>query len=106
VLSEKQEILIRKTIEILVDMFLNNNYTIKEMSQITKIPSSTIQRYLNDTERIKQIYPNSYFEIINKIKSKLEYNKLLGKIRGGTNYAANNESLKDEKGHFTGSKKL
>ena len=104
-LSEEQQLIKKEKIKIVVESFLKEKKTIDEIFIETKISSSSVQRYLNDAEYIKEIYgANSEF-IIEEIQRKLQKNKEEGLSKGGTNFAKNNISTKDENGHFTGSKK-
>ena len=103
-LSEKQRILKEYRVKQVVVAFLKENKTIKELSIELNIPSSTIQRDLNDIETITRVFPYSD-AIISEIQRKLEQNKQEGLSRGGSTFAQNNTATKDDLGHFTGSKR-
>lgn len=91
-----------KKICIIVKAFLEHpNYTNKQLSELTGISSSSIQRYLNDPE-IKMIFNEDTF---NKIKDLIKNNTLEARQKGGINYFKNNEPKKNENGQFEGSKK-
>lgn len=94
-----------KKVKAVIEIFLNDKKTIKEVSEETNISKSSIQRYLNDTEIINEIYGKDAVYIIQEIQKKLNENIEEGKRTGGLNFAKNNEALKDESGHFIGSKK-
>ena len=104
-LSEKQQLEKINNIKIVVTNFLKDKKTIKEISQETGISKSSVQRYLNDKEYIREIYGLDANFIIEEIHRKLKQNKEEGISKGGTNFANNNISTKDKLGHFTGSKK-
>ena len=101
-LSKNQEEIINK-IKIVVDNFLRDKKTISEIEKETGISSSSIQRYLNDEENIREIYGIDADFIIEEIQRRLKQNKEKGLSKGGINFAKNNISTKDELGHFTGS---
>lgn len=103
-LSEKQRLEKENRVRKVVVTFLKSNKTIKELEEELHIPHSTIQRDLNDKKTIISIFPY-YDAIINEIQIKLDQNKQEGLSLGGSNFAKNNISTKDELGHFTGSKK-
>ena len=88
-----------------VTEFLKNKKTIREISEITGISKSAVQRYLNDEESINTIYGADSTFIIEEINRKLEENKIEGAKLGGTNFAINNEPIRDALGHFKGSRK-
>lgn len=90
-------------VEYVVNEFLKNKKTIKEISQITGISKSSVQRYLNDVKFIKEIYGINAEFIIEEIRRRLVKNYEEGVKLGGNNFAANNESIKDDLGHFQGS---
>lgn len=99
--KERKEKVLRVTKYILE----NRNATIQQISDYTKIPVSSVQRYLNEDaidEMLKDIGIDKPSEIIQQI---LVNNKQQAAIRGGNSFAANNISTKDELGKFTGSKK-
>lgn len=88
-----------------VEIFLKDKKTIREISEETGISKSSIQRYLNDEEFINLIYGQKASFIREEIIRRLEENYKEGTKLGGINFAKNNETLKDELGHFTGSRK-
>ena len=103
--SNGQEVIRKNKVILVVNTFLEGDYTIEEVSKITGISSSSVQRYLNNVDYICECFPSNAKEIISKIKDKLDKNKIEGLSRGGINYSKNNECTKDELGHFTGSKR-
>ena len=88
-----------------VEIFLRDKKKIREISEETGISKSAIQRYLNDDEFINLIYGEKANFIKEEICRRLEENYKEGIKLGGINFAQNNESLKDELGHFIGSRK-
>lgn len=91
-----------KNILNVVKIFLENpKLTIKEISEITGISSSSVQRYLNDPI-IKEIFNDETFE---KIHDLLNQNKLTARRKGGINSFQNNEPIKDQNGRFIAVKK-
>ena len=92
---------IDRTINILhvVKLFLEGNYYIKDISNITGYSTSCIQRYLNDPI-IKEILGSTIEE---EIQNKLSKNLVNGKKKDAENYVLNNEAMKLENGKFCGS---
>lgn len=91
-----------KKICIVVKAFLENPMlSNKELSELTGISSSSIQRYLNDPI-IKKLFDE---EMFNNIQNLLKQKTIEGRRKGGINYFKNNEPIKDEHGNFIGSKK-
>lgn len=86
-------------------LFDSNNKTVYDVERETKIPRSSVQRYLHDYNYIKELYPDDYILRIAIIESRLDANKIEGYKKGGVNFAINNEATKDGNGKFTGSKK-
>ncbi len=86
-------------------IFNSNNKTIYDVERETKIPHSSVQRYLHAYNYIKKLFPDDYVLRIAIIESRLDKNKVEGNRKGGVNFAINNEATKDENGQFTGSKK-
>ena len=76
--------------------------SIKEISEQTKIPTSTIQRYLNKEELLIDIISK---EELTFIKNWLINAKKEGIKKGCTNSQEKNSYLKDDKGKFIGNKK-
>jgi len=75
--------------------------SIDEVSKVTRIPRSSVQRYLTN-DRARELVGNKNVEraIIRLAEMNLE-----GKRKGGINYSNNNVPLRDEQGHFKGSKR-
>lgn len=104
-LSKSQQLEKEEKIKKVVDMFLNSNLTINELSKEVNIPSSSIQRYLNDVDYIAMIYGSEAKEKLLLITEKLKTNKKEGLIRGGVMSTINNEPIRDKNGKFTGNRK-
>ena len=104
-LSESQHIEKLERVRKVVDAFLSNDVSINELSVITNVSKSTIQRDLNDIKYIEEAYGINAKEILKQISDKLKHNKENGLSRGGINSTTNNEPTRDENGKFTGNKK-
>lgn len=104
-LSKEQYIEKQEKVKKVVIALLNEKKTIKQMSEDFSIPKSSVQRYLNDNEFIKDIFGVESEFIIEEIRRKLGENYKEGKKIGGQTYALNNQALQDESGHFIGSRK-
>lgn len=105
-LSEAQIQQKKERIKFVVDSFLSyDNISINQLSRIIKVPSSTIQRDLNDLEYIEMIYGGEAKDKFKKISEILKQNKAHGLSKGGINSTTNNEPIRDENGKFTGNKK-
>lgn len=106
--KEQKEEMLRKLLEILRNLSTSNS--IKEISEKTKIPTSTIQRYLNKKELIYEVLKESNCaefaeQTIKEIEAWLQNNKTEGLKRGGTTSQERHGYSKDETGHFIGSRK-
>ena len=82
--------------------------SIKEISEKTNIPTSRIQRYLNNEGLIRAVLTitkseESYEELSLKIKEWLKRSKTEGHKRGGVNSQNLHSFSKDEEGKFLGS---
>lgn len=88
----------RKNIEISVYAFFNHpSMTMIELSELTNISKSSIQRYLNDPY-VSELVGN---KIAHEIHSRLEINKRIGNQLGGIHFAEQNmQSFRDENGKF------
>lgn len=89
-------------IRIIVKSFLQYNVSINELSKIINIPSSTIQRYLQDKESICNEFG---FQVYNDIQIRLVKNKELGNSKGGKVSTSRHSVLKDKEGKFQGVKR-
>ena len=105
-LSKGQQMEKIERIKFVVDSFLEHeSISINQLSREIKIPSSTIQRDLNDIDYISTIYGEKAKEILVKISNRLKENKKHGLSMGGVNSTTNNEPIRDENGKFVGNKK-
>lgn len=107
-LSEEQYQEKLKKVKYVVTSFLKEKKTIKQIADESgelKISKSSVQRYLNDEQYIKILFGEEAPFIIEEIERRLIENYSDGVKLGGNNFAQNNESLKDENGHFIGSRK-
>lgn len=103
--SKEQEQLIKERVKLVVEaLFISNVNSINELANKLRIPSSTIQRDLNNKELINEIF-GTKSNMNELISQKLQEFKLQGFSRGGINSTNNNEYLRDEYGHFSGVKK-
>lgn len=100
--SKVQDNLINERIKKVVITFLEKpNITIKELSDELKIPTSTIQRDLNNFERISNIFGiENTPRILESIKIRLMANKKEGVSKGGMISTINNITLRDNEGKF------
>lgn len=105
-LSESQIKEKEKKIKLVIDEYLkHDNVSIEELSMIVNIPTSSIQRYLNDVDYIHSIYGSNAKYILEQISYKLLSSKQLGVHKGGINSSMNNIPLRNTDGKFTGNKK-
>lgn len=103
-LNEEQKKLKEKRITLVVQTFLEGDFTsIKELAKALNMSPSTIQRDLNAKETIEKIFGE---EIYNFVTERLALNKEAGVKRGGQNSVKRNVVIKDENGHFQGSHKI
>ena len=89
--KEKKILLVAKT-------FLENPVSNIELSEITGISPSSVQRYLNAPEIITLLGQDAF----NKIQELLKNNTLAARIKGGINSTTNNMPLRDNIGKFSG----
>lgn len=68
-----------------------------ELSEITGISKSSIQRYLSDKKLIEQLTDTETYELI---RDSIEKNKQAAKKKGGINSTKNSVVFKDKKGRF------
>lgn len=107
-LSKAQKLkMIENLIKVLRELPTSNS--IKEISEKTNIPTSNIQRYLNDEklieEALNEMKEGNYKEWLLVIRKWLENSKKSGNRRGGRNSQTLHSFLKDEDGKFLGSGK-
>lgn len=107
-ISNEQEEKFNNETYVLVNNFILNKTTIKQLSELTGISKSTIQRRLNDENRIRNVYSvlgktsAEIDEIISEIKRIMELNKEIGLSNGGKTSQQRYEMLRDEEGHYKG----
>lgn len=83
--------------ELVIDYLIKHpDAFIKEISEATRIPRSSVQRILKSHE--KKVLPNG-----NTIKEQLLINKTKGNLNGGISSSKMTISIKDKEGKFTGS---
>lgn len=75
---------------------------IREISEMTGIPTSTIQRDLNNKKLIVSLTDEELFE---HLKEWLKIAKQFGTVNGGKNSQELHGYEKDSDGHFKGSRK-
>ena len=97
-ISKKDKKVLDTTIAFQITDYRGTN---KEISEITGISKSSVQRYLNDKETIEKLFSK---DLYNKIKESLKENIRQARSIGGINSTKNNIYLKDEKGKFIGIK--
>lgn len=91
----------KKILEVIKVFLENEDCTINDISKITGIPRSSVQRYLNKAEVEKITTP----QVANYITNKLKKRKHEAAILGGINSRKNNVFVKDQNGKFMGSVK-
>ncbi len=102
-LSEEQKNIKLKRILFTVQSFLETDCNnLEELAQKINIPSSSIQRYLQEKQIIEEYFGE---EIYDMVREKINLNKAEGLSKGGTNFVNYNIAIKDEKGKFTGSRR-
>lgn len=105
-ISHAQHVEKLERVKKVIDIFLSyEDISINELSKITKISYSTIQRDLNDLDYIRMVYGYKSKEVFEKISERLKKNRKNGLSRGGIISTTNNEPIRDENGKFTGNKK-
>ena len=97
-ISKKDKKVLDATIAFQITDYRGTN---KEISEITGISKSSVQRYLNDKETIEKLFSK---DLYNKIQESLKENIRQARSIGGINSTKNNIYLKDEKGKFIGIK--
>ena len=97
-ISKKDKKVLDTTIAFQITDYRGTN---KEISEITGISKSSVQRYLNDKETIEKLFSK---DLYNKIQESLKENIRQARSIGGINSKKNNIYLKDEKGKFIGIK--
>ena len=97
-ISKKDKKVLDTTIAFQITDYRGTN---KEISEITGISKSSVQRYLNDKETIEKLFSK---DLYNKIQESLKENIRQARSVGGINSTKNNIYLKDEKGKFIGIK--
>ena len=101
-LSKAQEIEINEKVLKVAREFINTGYSIEEVSNVTGISKSSVQRYLNDEKRIVNLLGHDSY---NKIQEMLKVNKQEGLSKGGSISTTNNTPIRDENGKFAGNVK-
>ena len=97
-ISKKDKKVLDTTIAFQITDYRGTN---KEISEITGISKSSVQRYLNDKETIEKLFSK---DLYNKIQESLKENIRQARSICGINSTKNNIYLKDEKGKFVGIK--
>ena len=101
-LSKAQEIEINEKVLKVTEEFINTGFSIEEVSNITGISKSSVQRYLNDEKRIVDLLGREAYD---KIQEMLKYNKQEALSKGGYISTKNNMPIRDENGKFAGNVK-
>ena len=101
-LSKEQEINIRKKVLTVTSEFINTGYSIENVSKITGISSSSVQRYLNDQKRIVSLLGKDVYDEIQKM---LKHNKKECLSKGGYISTLKNEAIRSNDGKFSGNRK-
>lgn len=96
-LSEAQRIEKERNILTVVNMFIQTDKTIEEISELTNISSSSVQRYLNEKEYILDLLDEETYLYI---QAKLKQHKEIGNSTGGKKSQENNYSVRNITGQF------
>ena len=96
--SKQQRIEIDQKILKCVEIFLTSGGTMEELSEKTKIPSSSVQRYLNSKRIIELIGQDAYDEVQKNLKE----NILEARSKGGIVSTIKNNAVRDDDGKFIG----
>lgn len=104
-LSEEQQLnrikRVKDILKVISDYKKEDKFpNIENIYESTNIPTSSIQRYLNDDVLLTESGMTD--EEITYIKQQLAIKKHQGQIKGGIISSTVNVSLKNEKGHFNG----
>ena len=89
-----------------VELFLATGGTQKDIAKLLDLSQSSVDRYLKDDEFIDTIYKDQAKSIKSQIKLRLEQNKLEGAKKGGLISQEVSPYLKNDNGHFIGSRKI
>ena len=100
-LSEDQRREIDLRIMKVTRTFLEHPVSIKEISEITGVSSSTVQRDLKST-RIIELFGEDVYD---EIQALIDNNKIESRKKGGVVSTRNNVPLRDSIGRFNGNKK-
>ena len=100
--SNSKERYVKTALIVLIGEKTGDVYSIPAISKIGKIPTSSVQRYLNDEEFITDIFGPARYDYI---KERLEKNKENGKHIGAEISRMMNVPVKDRNGKFQGSKR-
>ena len=84
-----------------VRTFLEFPLSMEEIAAITGIPSSSVQRYLND-KRIIELFDKNVYDTIQAL---LKKNRLESRKKGGIISTTNNVPVRDDDGKFSGNKR-
>ena len=87
-----------KRILLVAKAFLENPVSNIELSEITGISPSSVQRYLNDPKIITLLGQEAF----DKIQELLKNNTLAARVKGGIISTTNNMPLRDSIGKFSG----
>lgn len=105
-LSEKQELQVRREIRTCVEMLISKHLNTYQLSSLTGIAQSTVHRRVTDYKRIRDIYTKlgktseEVDEIIAEIKRLMELNKEQGLSNGGKTFQERYNMERDSEGHF------
>ena len=101
-LSDEQRKEIDYKVMKVVTAFIAHPYSMEKVSEITGISSSSVQRYLNDKNRIVGLFDE---ETYNYIQETLKEKTKLARRIGGLVSTTVNEPTRNENGKFTGNTK-
>ncbi len=92
-----------KKVLLVIKVFLENEkYTMGDISKITNIPLSSVQRYL----KYEEVSKVTTKQVADYIRERIKYQRIEASKKGGKNSKKNNLFVKDTNGKFMGSVKI
>lgn len=101
-LSEEQKRQINLNILKVTSEFLATGHSIEEVAKATDLSSSSVQRYLNDKDRIIELLGEEVYEEIQALLKELKENAIR---KGGINSTSKNTPIRDSSGKFVGNQR-
>jgi len=98
-MNQEKRLEIDKKIMLVTRTFLEHPGSMESISKRTKIPASSVQRYLNDKRIIELLDRDTY----DRIQALIRINTTAARSKGGYVSSKNNIAIKDNDGKFIGS---